>query len=404
MARSGYLLKNLCIVVHSHLLTNSRASSAFRFPLAQKQSTAATKRAMSATASDQNLFWNREVSNKLEYDANSPVVKEAKIISLSDVNDPSNGPLNDVAASLPEGSRLLAVGGSIEDFDIEMLKREGANTIFVSHPMAREPLARLLNEIPSIEWIHSRSAGMDFVTSPTLASFQGRVTNAKGLYSSTLAEYTLMACSYFAKDLVRLLKNKGDKNWGKYNVLELRGSALGIVGYGDIGQAAARLAVAYGMKVIALRRRPVPDELCTAVYGNDKESLNRLFAECDYVLCAAPLTADTEGMIGKEQFDVAKAGAVFINVGRGPIVDEDALIEALKDGRLKGAGLDVFSTEPLSKASPLWELENVLLSPHNMDQTATFTYESTSFFVDENLPRFVRGLPLLNPVDTSAGY
>jgi phosphoglycerate dehydrogenase-like enzyme len=359
---------------------------------------------MSATIIDQNFFWNREISSKLAYDANTPIVKEAKIVSLSDVNDPSNGPLNNPTDSLPQGSRLLAVGGSIEDFDVEMLKREGANAIFVSHPLARDPLDRLLQEVPSIEWIHSRSAGMDFVASSTLASFQGKVTNAKGLYSSTLAEYTMMACSYFAKDLPRLLKNKGAKNWEKYNVLELRGSTLGIVGYGDIGRAAARLALAYGMKVIALRRRPAPDDLCSVVYGNDKESLNRLFAECDYILCAAPLTAETKGMIGKDQFDVAKSGAVFINVGRGPIVDEDALIEALKDGRLKGAGLDVFATEPLSKSSPLWELDNVLLSPHNMDQTATFTYESTSFFVEENLPRFVRDLPLLNPVDASAGY
>jgi phosphoglycerate dehydrogenase-like enzyme len=149
----------------------------------------------------------------------------------------------------------------------------------------------------------------------------------------------------------------------------LRGATLGIVGYGDIGRATAKLAKAYGMRVIALRRRKpstidtwaVDDPYCDVIYGNHQ--LNDLFAESDYILCSAPLTTETKGMIGKEQFDAAKANAVFINVGRGPIVDEVALIDALKDGKLKGAGLDVFSTEPLPKESELWELDNVLLSP-----------------------------------------
>ena len=177
-----------------------------------------------------------------------------------------------------------------------------------------------------------------------------------------------------------------------------------MVGFGDIGRACAKLAKAYGMKVTALRRRPKPNPLCDQVYGNDKESLNRIFGENDYILCAAPLTPETNKMIGKEQFENAKPGAVFINVGRGPIVDEQALIEALKSGKLKGAALDVFETEPLPKDSPLWEMDNVLLSPHNMDKTETFMREATEFFVNENLPRFVRGQPLLNPVDPAAGY
>jgi phosphoglycerate dehydrogenase-like enzyme len=203
-----------------------------------------------------------------------------------------------------------------------------------------------------------------------------------------------------------LLRNKQAKNWDKYNVLELRGATLGIVGYGDIGRACAKLAKVYGMRIVALRRDPQPDPLCDEVYGNDKTSLNRLFAESDYILCSAPLTAETQGMIGKEQFDCAKKDAVFINLGRGPIVDENALIDALtKTNRLlKGAALDVYAVEPLPIESPLWELDNVLLSPHNMDQTATFMDEATEFFVQENLPRFVRGLELLNKVDASAGY
>jgi phosphoglycerate dehydrogenase-like enzyme len=232
---------------------------------------------------------------------------------------------------------------------------------------SRQPLADLIHALPSIEWIHTRSAGLDFVTSDTLANAEHiSVTNAKGQFSSTLAEYTMMACAYFAKDLPRLLRQKNSKHWEKYSVLELRGATLGIVGYGDIGRAAAKLARVYGMKIVALRRNPQKaeqDPYCDVVYGSDKESLNRLFAESDYILCSAPLTPETQGMITKEQFDHAKEDAVFINLGRGPIVDENALIDALKDGRLKGAGLDVFATEPLPVASALWELDNVLLSP-----------------------------------------
>jgi len=212
------------------------------------------------------------------------------------------------------------------------------------------------------------------------------------------------------------MRNKRNGKWEKYRVQELRGATLGVIGYGDIGRAAAKLAKAYGMRVIALRRNvPSPevihaDPYCDEVYarGDDSDSLNKLFAVSDYVLCAAPLTDETRGMIGKEQFDHAKkeeeGGCVFINVGRGPIVDEKALVEALKDGRLKGAGLDVFTNEPLEEESELWTLENVLLSPHNMDMTDTFMLESTHFFVRENLPRFLRGQTLLNPVDKRAGY
>jgi len=299
-------------------------------------------------------------------------------------------------------------------------------------------LIRELND--SLEWIHSRSAGIDVLLSDTLTNSSSGsgssnlksksniedskdckssggfiMTNSKGIFSSTLAEYTMMACSYFAKDLPQLLKNKSNSKWKKYNVLELRGSTIGIVGYGDIGRATAKLAKAYGMKVIALRRRTIQnnnesesDPYCDILY--DRSSLNKLFSESDYVLCSTPLTDDTYQMIGKEQFDCAKKDLVFINVGRGPVVDECALIDALTvqdntgTSQLKGAGLDVFCKEPIGDDSELWKLDNVLLSPHNMDQTDTFMLESTHFFVDENLPRFIRGHPLLNHIDKKAGY
>jgi phosphoglycerate dehydrogenase-like enzyme len=338
-------------------------------------------------ASTSSAYWTtREDSTPSDF--SGPVTQQARILSLADPNDPNNVPLH--KGVLPEGASLLAIGTSLEEFDIETLKAAEPNVLFVSHPKAREPLADLLKTFPSIRWVHTRSAGIDFCTSETLAEFSKagkiQVTNAKGCFSSTLAEYTMMACSYFAKDLPRLLQQKQAGDWQQYPILELRGATLGVVGYGDIGRAAAKLAKAYGMKILALRRNPQKakdDPIVDAVYGND--AINELFSKSDYVLCAAPLTPETEKMIGKEQFDNAKKGAVFINVGRGPIVDEEALVDALKDGRLKGAGLDVTTIEPLPKDSPLWKLENVLLSPHNMDMTETFVSTNTLYWSSRNI-------------------
>lgn len=369
--------------------------------------TSAVSTSDSSTTSNA-AYWNRETSKPEDYSASKPIVNAARIVCLSDPNDKSNSALYG-GENLPEGSKILSIGTSINDFDTEMLKNEKANVIFTSHAQAREPLARLIEEIPSIEWIHSRSAGIDYITSKTLAETQSSivVTNAKGSFSSTLAEYTMMAVAYFAKDLPRLLSQKKDKNWEKYCVQEIRGASLGIIGYGDIGKACAKLAKAYGMKVVAQRRNPslsVDDPYIDAVYKDGQESINKIMAECDYILISAPLTDQTRGMINKEAFENIHKDAVLINVGRGPIIDEDAMILALKEGKMKGAALDVVSIEPLPKESELWELNNVLLSPHNMDMTETFTAEATDFFLKENLPRFVRGDFLLNPVDQAAGY
>lgn len=355
-------------------------------------------------------YWNREeYARKGRYDylikiSPESIVKEAKILSLSDPDDEANVALQD---SLPFGSKLLGTGMAPQDFD--QYKDQAPNVLFVSPscPMARKQLPLVLDAFPSIEWVHVRSAGIDFLESDELAKTNVAVTNAKGQFSSSLAEYTMMACSYFAKDLPRLMRQQNKKNWEKYDVEELRGKTLGIVGYGDIGRACAKLAHVYGMKIIALRRHPKLSELdpyCSAVYGTDKKSLNRLMSESDYIVCSAPSTIDTRGMVNADAFDAVKENAVFINLGRGPVIDEDALIKALKNGKLKGAALDVFSEEPLPVTNELWNLDNVLLSPHNMDQTSTFMHEATEFFVYENLPRFICGKDLLNPVDPKAGY
>jgi phosphoglycerate dehydrogenase-like enzyme len=179
------------------------------------------------------------------------------------------------------------------------------------------------------------------------------------------------------------------------------------LGYGDIGRATAKLASVYGMKVIALRRNPAKSEfdpICDEVFGTGKEALQTLMNKSDYVVCSAPSTVETRGMVNAAAFEASKENQVFINLGRGPVVDEDALLESLKNGRLRGAALDVFATEPLPSDHEFWEMENVLISPHNMDKTATFMHEASEFFVNENLPRFILGDTLLNPVDVNLGY
>eukprot|EP00980_Cylindrotheca_fusiformis_P006893 scaffold1442_cov128-Cylindrotheca_fusiformis.AAC.14 len=362
----------------------------------------------------QYKFWNRDdesfekgkFSYLLEFLPES-IEREARILSLSSPDDKENAALHE--GKLPMGAQFLGVGQSLEDF--EAFRGSNPTTLFVSPscPHARVQLPLVLAAFPSIEWVHVRSAGIDFLVSDELSKFHGKLhfTNAKGQFSSSLAEYVMMACSYFAKDLPRLMKNQGNKHWESYDIEELRGKTLGIVGYGDVGRACAKLASIYGMKIVALRRHPYlsrDDPYCDIVYGRDKASLNQLMSESDYIVCSAPSTVETRGMVNAEAFDHVKQGSVLINLGRGPVIDENALIKALKSGKLKGAALDVFSQEPLPPDNELWELPNVLLSPHNMDKTATFMMEATDFFLNENLPRFVCGEDLLNPVDVQEGY
>ena len=186
--------------------------------------------------SSSSSYWNREQSPRFHTTAaafdeqqqqqqqqqqQAAVTKTAKIISLSSPEDDANREL----ANLPKGAEIVAMGSSMDDFDVDSLRQSGANVIFVAHPKARQPLGALLEALPGIEWVHARSAGIDFITSSELTAAEHVVcTNAKGQFSSTLAEYTMMACSYFAKDLPKLMKQKEGKIWGKYNVKELRGA------------------------------------------------------------------------------------------------------------------------------------------------------------------------------------
>ena len=387
------------------------SSRRFYFP-----SPASSKKAWDPSLRDYK-YWNREESKHGEASyvldmSPESVQREARILCLAASDDVANDPLTKPpSGSLPFGSRLLSVGTQPTDFP-DSLIGERPNVLFVSPscPHARLQLPLVVHKFPTIEWIHVRSAGIDFLESDELPGVAKRgivITNAKGQFSSSLAEYAMMACSYFAKNVPRLLRQKGSRSWDDFDIEELRGKTMGIVGYGDIGRATAKLASVYGMRVVALRRNPGKSEhdpVCDEVYGTGRANLQKLMSVSDYVVCSAPSTVETRGMVDAAAFGASKRNQVFINLGRGPVVDEDALVSSLRDGTLSGAALDVFATEPLPADHELWGMDNVLISPHNMDKTSTFMHEATEFFVRENLPRFILGDGLLNPVDASLGY
>jgi len=317
--------------------------------------------------------WNRETSIPHNYDKQLPILQEARILVIGDPKDESMARVYDENNWSSSNYTILGIGNTKEALDWDALQKTHPTILLVTSKGTRDLLAECLTTFSSaIQWVHARSAGIEHCTSPTLAATPPQLvmTNAKGHFSSTLAEYGMMACSYFAKDLPRLLQQHADKNWQRYDIVELRGATMGIVGYGDIGRATAKLTHAYGMKVVALKRKRTnagEDPYCDEIYYSQEnpQALNQLCAQSDYIFVAAPLTPQTKGLIGKEQFGVMKSTAVLINVGRGPVIDEDALIEALQSNKLKGAGLDVFSEEPLPKESKLWDLtKKVLLSPY----------------------------------------
>jgi phosphoglycerate dehydrogenase-like enzyme len=276
-------------------------------------------------------------------------------------------------------------------------------TAILNWSASRELLRPVFLMAPNLRWVHSRSAGLDKLLFPELAQSDVVLTNGSGVFSPSLGEFALTAMLYFAKDLPRMLRNQAAGVWEQFTVEEIAGRTVGIVGYGDIGKQVARRAHAMGMHVLATKRRipDTPDPWVDRFFatGDQKE----MFKQSDYIVVAAPLTKDTHHLVGKAEFAAMKPNAVIINVGRGPVIDEDAMAAALSEKRIKGAGLDVFEHEPLPASSPFYRLQNVLLSAHTADHTDTWLQEAMQFFLQQ-YARFEKGEPLENVVDKHSGY
>jgi phosphoglycerate dehydrogenase-like enzyme len=265
-------------------------------------------------------------------------------------------------------------------------------------------LVAALRKAPGLRWIHARSAGLDRVLVPEVVAHPAVLTNGPGAFSPALAEFVLAALLFFAKDLRRLVAQQARSAWEPFDMERLEGRTVGIVGYGDIGQAVAARLQPLGVKVFALRRRPERSKEDPFVSETVPPGrLLDLVARSDDLVVTAPLTPQTRGLVDREAIAAMKTTGVLVNVGRGEVVDEAALVEALEKGRIRGAALDVFETEPLTEGHAFWRLPNVLLSPHCADHVPGWVDEAMRVFLRQ-LERFRRGEPLLDVVDKAAGY
>ncbi|MFE6332652.1 D-2-hydroxyacid dehydrogenase [Streptomyces sp. NPDC057798] len=249
---------------------------------------------------------------------------------------------------------------------------------------------------PRPRWIHTASAGVDHLMCPELASCDTVVTNARGIFDEPIAEYVAALVLAMAKDLPRTLELQGRRTWRHRESRRLKGTRACVVGSGPIGQAVVRTLKALGVVPALVGRVPR-----TGIHG--PEDLDRLIARADWIIAAAPLTEQTHGMFDARRFGMMQPSARFINVGRGQLVVEEALVEALSKRWIAGAALDVFAHEPLGPDSPLWGLPGLIVSPHMSGDTVGWRDELAAQFV-EFYTRWEAGRTLPNVVDKQRGY
>lgn len=267
-------------------------------------------------------------------------------------------------------------------------------------------LAAALRSSSRLGWIQATAAGAgEQVRAAGLnASELARVTvtSASGVHATPLAEFCLFGLLAFTKGLPRLMADQHAHSWSHYPTGELSGHTLLIIGLGKIGAEVARLAAAFGMRVIAINRSGTTESRDVAdVHPSDQ--LPSVIPEADAIVVTLPLTDQTRGIIDAEAIGRMKHGAVVVNVGRGGVIDEPALVAALREGRLAGAALDVYATEPLPSDSPLWQLPNVLVSPHTAALSIRENERIVTLFA-ENLRRYLRGDRLISQVDPAQFY
>jgi len=289
--------------------------------------------------------------------------------------------------------------------------------VLYTHHALPDPAA-----VPSLRWVQFHFAGLDaIVDHPLLHTPEVQVTSMSGASASQMAEYALMGMLALGRRVPRMVADKAARRWAddrfeRFRPVELRGATVGIVGYGSVGREVARLCRAFGAQVLATKRdlrRLAEDGYQLKETGDPAAELpDRLYppqavasmaALCDFLVVTVPLTPETRGLIDRRVFEALRPSAALVDLSRGGVVDHGALVEALTDKKLSGAVLDVYPVEPLPENSPLWEMRNVLLSPHIAGASGDYFARATDLFA-ENLRRYLTDQPLLNLFDPQRGY
>src|SRR5229473_3568412 len=260
-----------------------------------------------------------------------------------------------------------------------------------------------------LRWIHSPAAAVHQLIFPELVNSGIVLTNAREVHGPVVAEHVIAQIFALAKKIPDAVRLQDKHQWGQQKmwaaiprVREVAGATVGLIGLGSIGRAVARSAKALGMRVVAVREHPEKgSEGADAVFG--PAQIDEVFQQADYIVLAAPVTASTKAVANAERLALIKPDACLINVGRGPLVDEPAIATALREKKIGGAALDVFPKEPLAADSPLWDVPNLLITPHTAALTDKLWERHYALF-SENLRRYLSGRPLLAVVDKRKGY
>ena len=300
-------------------------------------------------------------------------------------------------------------GDGVQRAPPELLEAVAGARVYMGYGIPPE----VLTSAPRLEWVHSGAAGVGSSLGPEMLERDVLFTNSAGIHAAPMSETVLAMMLHFARGLDVAVRAQREGRWSAPEywaadapVTELGGSTVGIVGYGGIGWEVARKVAVLGGRVVAVRRRGGVGDTMAAQAAEvvaGPAALDRVIAEADYLVLAVPETPLTHGLMTRQRLFAMKPGSVLINVARGRLVDEAALLDALESGPIRGAGLDVFHTEPLPPGHPFYAHPGILITPHVSATTRRFWERETDLITD-NIGRFVRGEPLRNLVDKAAGY